>query len=45
MLAIWIANALTGHKTSSLPAGTQRIISELNVQITTESTLQDIITE
>ena len=45
MLAIWIANALTGQKTSSLPIGTQRIISELNVQITTESTLQDIITE
>lgn len=45
MLAILIGNAITGINTQAPPFGSEEIITELAIQMVSENTLQDLITE
>lgn len=45
MLAIMIANAITGINSQAPPFGSEEIISELAIQMVSEDTLEDLITE
>ncbi len=45
MLAIWIGNAITGLNSQRPPIGSEEILTELNIQMVDEATLQDLITE
>ena len=45
MLAILIANSIVGINSQAPPFGSEEIISELSIQMVSETTLEDLITE
>ena len=45
MLAIWVGNAIIGVNSQAPPIGSEEILTELNIQMVSETTLEDLITE
>jgi hypothetical protein len=45
MLAIWIGNSIIGANSQAPPFSSQEILTELSIQMVSETTLEDLITE